>query len=203
MTTQELRDVDRIILTSCGTGYHAALVGEYLIEALAHIPCEVEFASEFRYRNMPMDKDTLVLAVSQSGETIDTLAAVRESAAQGPPDAGGVQQRGEHDRARVRRGRLHARGPGDLRGGDQDVHLAGDGVHPAGAAARAHPAPESSSEGLQIIKAMEAIPAQIERVLETSDQIKEIAAKYAHAKGMLFMGRQYNYPIALEGSASR
>ena len=83
MTPQELREVDRVIITGCGTAYHSGLVGEYLIESLAHLPCEVEFASEFRYRNMPMDKDTLVFAVSQSGETIDTLAAVRESLRKG------------------------------------------------------------------------------------------------------------------------
>ena len=79
MSACELRAVDRIVLTACGTALHAARVGEYLIEALAQIPTEVEFASEFRYRNMPTNKDTLVFAVSQSGETIHTLAALRES----------------------------------------------------------------------------------------------------------------------------
>jgi glutamine---fructose-6-phosphate transaminase (isomerizing) len=83
MSACELRAVDRIVLTACGTALHAARVGEYLIEALAQIPTEVEFASEFRYRNMPTNKDTLVFAVSQSGETIDTLAALRESQRKG------------------------------------------------------------------------------------------------------------------------
>ena len=79
----ELRDIERIILCGCGTASHAAMVGEYVIEALAHIPTEVEYASEFRYRNPPLNSDTLVLAITQSGETADTLAAVREAKAAG------------------------------------------------------------------------------------------------------------------------
>src|SRR5207237_3082185 len=80
---QQLRRADRLILTACGTSYHAALVGEYLIEEFARIPVEVEYASEFRYRNSPMDRNTIVLAITQSGETADTLAAVRESQRKG------------------------------------------------------------------------------------------------------------------------
>ena len=83
MTPAELRDVDRIVLTGCGTALHAGMVGEYIIEQLARIPTEVEFASEFRYRNMPLTRDTLVFAISQSGETADTLAALRESQRKG------------------------------------------------------------------------------------------------------------------------
>ncbi len=78
LTPQQLRSVDRIILTGCGTSWHAALVGEYLIEELARIPVEVEYASELRYRNPPIDRDTLVFGITQSGETADTLAALRE-----------------------------------------------------------------------------------------------------------------------------
>ncbi len=141
MTPQELREIDRVIVTGCGTAYNAGLVGEYLIESLAHLPCEVDFASEFRYRNMPMDKGTLVLAVSQSGETIDTLAAIRESLRKGPPHAEHLQQRRQHHRARMRRGRVHARRAGDRRGGDEVVHLATGGVHPACADPRTHQEP--------------------------------------------------------------
>src|SRR5690349_16626292 len=77
--TRQLRNAERIILTACGTSYHAALVGEYLLEELAQIPVEVEYASEFRYRNPPLDRNTIVIAITQSGETADTLAALRES----------------------------------------------------------------------------------------------------------------------------
>ena len=83
MTAAELRDVGRIVLTGCGTALHAGMVGEYLIEQLAQIPTEVEFASEFRHRNTPMTRDTLVFAISQSGETADTLGALRESQRKG------------------------------------------------------------------------------------------------------------------------
>src|SRR5439155_11168306 len=83
MTAAELRAVERVVLTGCGTACHAAMTGEYLLETLAHVPTEVEFASEFRYRNMPMTKDTLVFVISQSGETADTLAALRESQRKG------------------------------------------------------------------------------------------------------------------------
>ncbi len=114
--------------------------------------------------------------------------------AQGPPHAGHLQQRGQHDRARMRRGRLHARRTGDRRGGDEIVHLATGGVHPARAAARAHPAPVQQRRAARSSRNSRRSPTQIERVLEQSDHIREIAAKYAGAKGMLFMGRQYNYP---------
>src|SRR5437660_3064041 len=85
MELQRLRQIDRVILTACGTSYHAALVGEYLFEEYAGIPVEVEYASEFRYRNPPIDRNTIVLALTQSGETADTLAALRESKRKGHP----------------------------------------------------------------------------------------------------------------------
>src|SRR5688572_29243358 len=85
MTTAELRSVDQIVINACGTSWHAGLVGEYLLEELAHIPTEVEYASEFRYRNAPLEKNTLVLAITQSGETADTLAGLRESKRRGHP----------------------------------------------------------------------------------------------------------------------
>src|SRR6202008_946993 len=83
LDTQQLRRAERIILTACGTSYHAALVGEFLFEEFARIPVEVEYASEFRYRNPPIDRNTIVIAITQSGETADTLAAVRESKRKG------------------------------------------------------------------------------------------------------------------------
>ena len=85
LDARQLRRVERIILTACGTSYHAALVGEYLIEEFARIPVEVEYASEFRYRNPPIDRNTIVIAITQSGETADTLAALRESKRKGHP----------------------------------------------------------------------------------------------------------------------
>ena len=199
MTPQELREVDRVILTSCGTGYNAALVGEYLLESLAHLPCEVEYASEFRYRNMPMDKDTLVFAISQSGETIDTLAAVRESLRKGHRTLGICNNVASTIARECGAGVYMHAGP-EICVAATKTFVSQLTVLTLLALLLGRIRHQSSSEGLRIIKELEAIPAQIERVLAQSDHIKEIAAKYAGSKGMLFMGRQYNYPIALEGA---
>ncbi len=199
MTPQELREVDRIIVTGCGTAYHAGLVGEYLFESLAHMPCEVEFASEFRYRNMPMDKGTLVLAISQSGETIDTLAAVRESLRKGHRTLSICNNVASTIARECGAGVYMHAGP-EIGVAATKSFTSQVTIFTLLALLLGRIRHQSSSEGLRIIKELNAIPEQIERVLEQSDHIKEIAAKYAACKGMLFMGRQYNYPIALEGA---
>ena len=140
MSSRELRDVDRIVLTACGTALHAARVGECLIESLAHIPTEVEFASEFRYRNMPMNKDTLVFAISQSGETIDTLAALRESKRKGHRTLGICNNVGSTIAAGKRWRCLHACRSGDRSRGDQKLHLASRDSHLARPFARTYSA---------------------------------------------------------------
>ena len=120
---QQLRRVDRIILTACGTSYHAALVGEYLFEEFARIPVEVEYASEFRYRNPPIDRNTIVFAITQSGETADTLAALRESKRKGHPTLAICNVVGSSIAREADGGvYLHA-GPGNRRGQHQGVHL--------------------------------------------------------------------------------
>ena len=199
MTPQELREVDRVIITGCGTAYHSGLVGEYLIESLAHLPCEVEFASEFRYRNMPMDKDTLVFAVSQSGETIDTLAAVRESLRKGHRTLGICNNVASTIARECGAGVYMHAGP-EIGVAATKSFTSQLTIFTLIALLLGRIRHLSSSDGLKIIKELQAIPTLIERVLEQSDHIREIAAKYAGAKGMLFMGRQYNYPVALEGA---
>ena len=199
MTPQELREVDRVIITGCGTAYHSGLIGEYLIESLAHLPCEVEYASEFRYRNMPMDKDTLVFAVSQSGETIDTLAAVRESLRKGHRTLGVCNNVASTIARECGAGVYMHAGP-EIGVAATKSFTSQLTVFTLIALLLGRIRHLSSSDGLKILKELQAIPDRIERVLEQSDHIKEIAAKYAHAKGMLFMGRQYNYPVALEGA---
>ena len=129
LTPQQLRAVGRCVMTACGTSWHAALVGEYQIENLARMPVEVEYASELRYRNPPLDNNTLLFAITQSGETADTLAAPAGNETQGPSHAGHLQRRREHDRPGSRRRHLSPCRPGDRRGLDQGVHLA---VHRAG-----------------------------------------------------------------------
>ena len=199
MTPQELRDIDRVIVTGCGTAYNAGLVGEYLIESLAHLPCEVEFASEFRYRNMPMDKDTLVLAVSQSGETIDTLAAIRESLRKGHRTLSICNNVASTIARECGAGVYMHAGP-EIGVAATKSFTSQLAVFTLLALLLGRIRNLSSSDGLKIIKELQAIPAGIERMLEQSDHIREIAAKYAGSKGMLFMGRQYNYPVALEGA---
>ena len=199
MTPQELREIDRVIVTGCGTAYNAGLVGEYLIEALAHLPCEVEYASEFRYRNMPMDKDTLVLAVSQSGETIDTLAAIRESLRKGHRTLSICNNVASTIARECGAGIYMHAGP-EIGVAATKSFTSQLAVFTLLALLLGRIRHLSSSEGLRIIKELQAIPDQIERILEQSDRIRDVAAKYAGAKGMLFMGRQYNYPVALEGA---
>ena len=199
MTPQELRDIDRVIVTGCGTAYNAGLVGEYLIESLAHLPCEVEFASEFRYRNMPMDKDTLVLAVSQSGETIDTLAAIRESLRKGHRTLSICNNVASTIARECGAGVYMHAGP-EIGVAATKSFTSQLAVFTLLALLLGRIRNLSSSDGLKIIKELQAIPAGIERMLEQTDHIRDIAAKYAGSKGMLFMGRQYNYPVALEGA---
>jgi len=199
MTPQELREIERVIITGCGTAYHAGLVGEYLLEAIAHLPAEVEIASEFRYRNMPIDKDTLVFAISQSGETIDTLAAVRESLRKGHRTLGICNNVASTIARECGAGVYMHAGP--------EIGVAATKSFTSQVVVltlialllgRIHH--QSTTEGLAIIKALEKIPDSIARILEQTDHIKKIAEKYAAATSMLFLGRQYNYPVALEGA---
>ena len=116
MTDDELKQINRIVITACGTSWHSALIGEYMLEELARIPVEVEYASEFRYRNPVVDERTLVIAISQSGETADTLAAIREAKQRGRAHAGPGERGGLDDRARGGWRPLPARRPGGRRG---------------------------------------------------------------------------------------
>jgi glucosamine--fructose-6-phosphate aminotransferase (isomerizing) len=199
MTASELRDVGRIVLTGCGTALHAAMVGEYLIEQLASIPTEVEYASEFRHRNTPMTSDTLVLAISQSGETADTLGAMRESRRKGYRTLG-VCNNVASTIARESDGGVYMHAGPEIGVAatksftSQLVILSLIGL------LLGRMRHLSTAEGSQMIEALEALPDQIEDVLKLTDQIKEIAKKYVESNGMLFFGRQFNFPIALEGA---
>ncbi len=199
MTPQELRAVERVILTGCGSASHAGLVGEYLIESLARIPAEVEIASEFRYRNLPLSRDTLVFAISQSGETIDTLAAVREAQRKGQRTLGICNNVASTIARECGAGVYMHAGP--------EIGVAATKSFTSQITVltlvallfgRIHNL--SATEGLAIVKALEAIPDQIAHILTQSEHIRIIAEKYASAKSMLFLGRQYNFPIALEGA---
>lgn len=199
MSPQELRGVERIILSGCGTAFHAAMVGEYLIETLARVPTEVEIASEFRYRNVPADKNTLQFVLSQSGETIDTLAALREARRKGIRCLGIVNSVGSTIARESDGGCYIHAGP--------EIGVAATKTFTSQVMimnllgllfGRIHHL--SSADGIEMIDEMEAIPDKITAILKQTDKIKAIAEKHANAEGMLFMGRLANYPVALEGA---
>ncbi len=199
MTPQELRQIDRIILSACGTACHAGMVGEYLIESLARIPTEVEIASEFRYRNVPTTKDTLQFVISQSGETIDTLAALREARRKGIKCLGIVNNVASTIARETDGGIYIHAGP--------EIGVAATKSFTSQVAVmallslllgRIHHM--SSTDGIEMIDELEAIPDKITEILKQASHIKQIAEKYAHVDGMLFMGRLINYPVALEGA---
>src|SRR3954469_5744913 len=199
LDARQLRQADRIILTACGTSYHAGIVGEYLFEEFARLPVEVEYASEFRYRNPPIDQNTVVIAITQSGETADTLAALRESKRKG------------HRALAI----CNVVGSTIAREADGGVYLhAGPEVGVASTKAftsqvtvlallalyfgRARNL--SSLQGARMIEELQALPDAVAKALRCNDEVRRIAEKYHAATNMLFLGRQYMYPVALEGA---
>jgi glucosamine--fructose-6-phosphate aminotransferase (isomerizing) len=199
MSSRELRDIERVVLSACGTALHACRVGECLIENLAHIPTEVEFASEFRYRNMPMNKDTLVFTVSQSGETIDTLAALRESKRKGYRTLGICNSVGSTI-ARESDGGVYMHAGPEIGVAATKSFTSQVVILALLAFLLGRIRHLSSSQGIEIISALESLPELARQVLQQSEAIEELADKYAESAGFLFFGRQYNYPIALEGA---
>ena len=199
MTPPELRDVARAVLTGCGTALHAGRVGEYLIERLANIPVEVEFASEYRHRNTPMTERTLVFAISQSGETADTLGALRESRRKGYRTLG-ICNNVASTIARESDGGVYMHAGPEIGVAATKSFTSQLVILTLIGLLLGRMRQLSTAEGKRMIDALEALPSQIEEVLKLSDQIKSIAKKYVDVSGMLFFGRQFNYPIALEGA---
>jgi glucosamine--fructose-6-phosphate aminotransferase (isomerizing) len=199
MSNADLRSVDRIVLVGCGTAFHSALAGEYLIESLAHIPVECEFASEFRYRNIPLDRDTLVFVVSQSGETADTLAALRESQRKGHRTLG-ICNNVASTIARESDGGVYMHAGPEIGVAATKSFTSQLTIFALLGLLLGRIRHLSHSDGLEIIAAMEKLPDLVARTLQLDSQIAAIAKKYAHSKSFLFMGRQAQYPIALEGA---
>ena len=199
MTPAELRDVARVVLTGCGTALHAGMVGEYLIEQLATIPTEVEYASEFRHRNTPMTSNTLVFAISQSGKNADTLGALRESRRKGYRTLG-ICNNVASTIARESDGGVYMHAGPEIGVAATKSFTSQLVILTLIGLLLGRMRHLSTAEGSRIIEALEALPEQVEKVLKLSDQIKEIAKKYADVNGMLFFGRQFNFPIALEGA---
>jgi glucosamine--fructose-6-phosphate aminotransferase (isomerizing) len=199
MTPAQLRDVGRVVLTGCGTALHAGMVGEYLIEQLANIPTEVEHASEFRHRNPPMTRDTLVFAISQSGETADTLGALRESRRKGYRTLG-ICNNVASTIARESDGGVYMHAGPEIGVAATKSFTSQLIILTLIGLLLGRMRNLSTAEGSRIIAALETLPDQIEEVLKLSDQIKAIVKEYTGVNGMLFFGRQFNFPIALEGA---
>ncbi len=199
MAPKALREVDRIVITGCGTAYHAAMVGEYIIESLAHLPVEVEFASEFRYRNTPIDKNTLVFALSQSGETADTLAALRESQRKGQTTLG-ICNNVASTIARESDGGVYMHAGTEIGVAATKTFTSQVAILTLIGLLIGRIRHLSTSEGLQIIEALQTLPELVRELLAKDQAIATVAKKYAHVQSMLFMGRQALYPVALEGA---
>ncbi len=199
MTTAELRAVDRVVIAACGTSWHAGLVGEYLLEELAHVPTEVEYASEFRYRNAPFDKNTLLLVITQSGETLDTLAGLRETKRRGHKVLAICNVVGSTI-AREADGGIYLHAGPEIGVASTKAFTSQVTVLALFACFMGRIRMLSNTEGTRLLHALEAIPGQLQQVLEQNDRIREIALKYKDAQDFLFLGRQYSFPVALEGA---
>ncbi len=196
---QQLHQTDRIIMTACGTSYHAALIGEYLIEALARMPVEVEYASEFRYRNPPLDRRTIVIGITQSGETADTLAALRESKRKGLPTLTLCNVVGSSI-AREADGNVFLHAGPEIGVASTKAFTAQLTVLTLLALHLGRMRHLSSSAGGRIINELRAVPEVIRKTLRCHEEVKRIAQKYHRVSNFLYLGRQYLYPIALEGA---
>ena len=199
LDSKQLRSIDRVIMTACGTSYHAGLVGEYLFEEMARMPVEVEYASEMRYRNPPMDRHTIMLAITQSGETADTLAALRESKRMGHTTLAICNMVGSSI-AREADGGVYLHAGPEIGVASTKAFTSQTAVLTMLALYFARTRHLSSWQGQQIIGEMRKLPDVVRETLKCHDHIKTIAKKYAGARSMLFLGRQFLYPVALEGA---
>ncbi len=196
---EELARVERIVITACGTSWHAGLVGEYMLEELARIPVNVEYASEFRYRNPVLEPETLTLAISQSGETADTLAALREARKHGASTMGIV----------------NAVGSTIARDTDYGIYLhAGPEIGVASTKAFTSQLVAltmftlfmgrrrnlSVLQGRDIVSALQDLPFLVEEVLHLNDEIRDLANEFRDARNFLYLGRGFQFPVALEGA---
>jgi len=196
---KELRKIERLIIVGCGTAYLAGLVGEYMMEEYAGIPTEVEFASEFRYRKPILDKKTALLCISQSGETADTLAALKEIKRKGILNLGIVNAVGSSISRETDAGIYNHIGP--------EIGVASTKAFTSQLVILAlltlflgRQRQLSLVMGQRVAKEIKRLPELVEKILKQAPQIKKLAKKYYQSKNFLFLGRKYNFPIALEGA---
>jgi len=197
---QKFLNAKRIIIIACGTSWHAGLVAEYLFEDLARIPVEVEYASEFRYRNPIVYEDDVVIAISQSGETADTLAAIELAKSKGATIIGVCNVVGSSIARATHAGSYTHAGP-EIGVASTKAFTAQVTVLTLMALRIAYLKGNiSNSRFHTLISELEAVPAKIERVLQTNDKIKYIAEIYKNVSNALYLGRGYSFPVALEGA---
>jgi glucosamine--fructose-6-phosphate aminotransferase (isomerizing) len=197
---EQLRQARRLIFTACGTSWHAALVGEYWIEQLARLPVEVEYASEFRYRNPVLYPDDIVIAISQSGETADTLAAVREAKLRGATVLGIVNVVGSSIARETDAGVYIHAGP-EIGVASTKAFTSQLAVLMLLALYLGRMRHLSPTDAREIAQELARIPEKLQYVLDTTAELtREIAHLYAHAQNFLYLGRGVNFPIALEGA---
>lgn len=199
LTSQQLRAMDRIVLTACGTSWHAGLVAEYLIEEFARIPVEVEYASELRYRNPPMSDRTMVFAITQSGETADTLAAMRECKRKGHPTLAICNVVGSTI-AREADGGVYLHAGPEIGVASTKAFTSQVTVLTLLALYFGRMRHMSYQAGSNIIRKLQEMPEKVEQTLKCHDKVREIAEKYYKMNNFLYMGRLYNFPVALEGA---
>jgi glucosamine--fructose-6-phosphate aminotransferase (isomerizing) len=199
LSPAQLRQVDRVVLTACGTSYHAGLIGEYLFETLARIPVEVEYASEFRYRNPPLDRNTVVIGITQSGETADTLAALRECKRKGVTTLALCNVVGSTI-AREADGGVYLHAGPEIGVASTKAFTAQVTVLNLLALYLGRMRHLSSLAGGRIIEELRAVPRLIRETLRCHETVKEIAREYYQVSNCLYLGRQYLFPVALEGA---
>jgi len=199
LTTTQLRNIERLILTGCGTSWHSALIGEYMIEEIARMPVEVEYASELRYRNPPVDKQTLVFGITQSGETADTLAALREMQRKGHPSLAICNNIGSSI-AREADGGVYLHAGPEIGVASTKAFTSQVTVLALLALYFGRMRHLSFEAGLRWIDALENLPDQVELALKTEPLVKQIASELQHATNVLYLGRNYLFPTALEGA---
>jgi len=191
--------IDRFVFTSCGTGWHACLVAEHLIERFARIPVEVDYASEFRYRNAPLDRDALFFVISQSGETIDTLAALREAKRKGYKCMAICNVVGSTI-ARESDGGIYQHAGPEVGVASTKAFTSLLMISAMFALYVARMRDMSFADGVEYVSGLKVVPKLVERILQQAPHIREIAIRYAKYNDFLFLGRLSLFPIALEGA---
>ncbi|MCK4547640.1 MAG: glutamine--fructose-6-phosphate transaminase (isomerizing) [Candidatus Eisenbacteria sp.] len=199
LTDEQLRSTKRVIITACGTSFHAGLIGEYMLEEWARIPVEVEYASEFRYRNPVIEDGTLCIVISQSGETADTLAAMREARRRGARALGICNVVGSMI-AREADGGVYIHAGPEIGVASTKAFTSQVVVLSLITLLMGRMRHMSVADGQRTIAALRALPGQIQTILEQADEIKRIAKIYCEHDNFLYLGRGCNYPVALEGA---